>query len=411
MAESYPRLYALLLNQTPVELGVAQASLRPDEALVLLIPPTAAAGEQTGVVFVVTSEAASYSVINDLSGSLENQVASVRGMVASNDTSGTRLGHGQPSAPFDRSRAFALYRTLFGNNEAALRGKNRWLLAASGYLATTPFYALVMGEPPGSSATDVSPNSLRATAWLGLRRTLDILPSVSVLRDRAVVFPSRSAATYFGMGYEASGSIPVSDASRYLHGIAAHLGADRDSVVLGGAATETELYRRNIDGRLSAANTVVFDTRCQLTDEAASISNFGLRLALSRDTAEQPTSATDGFLNISEVTSLGLNAQVVVLSACDTLGLSEFESASLSRLEQAFIYAGAKSLLVSNHSATDAIGLRLTTATLQSVHRDGLDLPEALRAAMQSVFEDTSADNSGRSFAHPATWGRYTAVN
>jgi hypothetical protein len=62
----------------------------------------------------------------------------------------------------------------------------------------------------------------------------------------------------------------------------------------------------------------------------------------------QQTDTDDGYLSASEVASLKLDADWVILSACKTAAGTAQNAEALSGLARAFIYAGARALLVSH---------------------------------------------------------------
>ena len=62
----------------------------------------------------------------------------------------------------------------------------------------------------------------------------------------------------------------------------------------------------------------------------------------------QGSEADDGYLSASEIARLKLDADWVILSACNTAAGEAKGAAALSGLARAFFYAGARSLLVSH---------------------------------------------------------------
>src|SRR5437763_13049626 len=92
------------------------------------------------------------------------------------------------------------------------------------------------------------------------------------------------------------------------------------------------------------------------------------------------TAEDDGLLTASEVALLKLNADWVVLSACNTAAGDKPGAEALSGLARAFFYAGARALLVSHWSVDSQAATRLTTATFDNMKRDAkAGRAEALR--------------------------------
>ena len=70
-----------------------------------------------------------------------------------------------------------------------------------------------------------------------------------------------------------------------------------------------------------------------------------------------PAAGEDGFLHASEIVQLHLNADLVILSACDTgVGLVEGEE-GIAALSRAFLLAGAKAVVSTLWSINDAYSL------------------------------------------------------
>jgi len=344
-----------------------------------------------------------------------------------------------------RGRAWRFYERIFGAPEIAdlLAGKSRWLIAPQGPLASLPFAVLVTKQPQGD---DANPAALRATSWLGLTKTLAILPSVSALRVQRLHAPSAPAgsAPFFGVGdpaftgradRETRDATALSKASDYFRGAGADLarlatlprlpgtaaeirglaqsfGAGRDSYLLQLDATEAELRRRNASGALARAEVVAFATHGLLAGDFAFLAEPALALTppvLPAGTTVSPDN--DGLLTASEATALTLSARFVILSACTTAAGGAPDAEALSGLARAFFYAGAQSLLVSHYPVFDDAAQRLTVEAARIARAQGLRNPETMRQSMLALMRDASADAGGRSFAHPASWAPFAVLD
>jgi CHAT domain-containing protein len=115
----------------------------------------------------------------------------------------------------------------------------------------------------------------------------------------------------------------------------------------------------------------------------------------------------DGLLTASEVAQLKLNADWVVLSACNTIAGDKPGAEALSGLARAFFYAGARALLVSHWAVSSEAATRLTTSTFDRLKSNpNMGRAEALRQAMLAYLNDASSPRN----AYPALWGPFALI-
>jgi CHAT domain-containing protein len=110
-------------------------------------------------------------------------------------------------------------------------------------------------------------------------------------------------------------------------------------------------------------------------------------------------------LTASKVATLKLNADWVVLSACNTAaGDGTPDAGGLSGLARAFFYAGARSLLVSNWPVWSKAAVALTTGTFAELAKDPkIGRYEALRRAEMAMLDPKNPP----AFAHPLAWAPF----
>ena len=113
---------------------------------------------------------------------------------------------------------------------------------------------------------------------------------------------------------------PLPETADELCTIANEIGGAGRDVHLGARATESEVKTLSADGTLGNARVVQFATHGLLADETSRVANALDEPALLLTPPTTPTKEDDGLLTASEVSQLKLNADWVVLSACNTAG-------------------------------------------------------------------------------------------
>lgn len=122
-----------------------------------------------------------------------------------------------------------------------------------------------------------------------------------------------------------------------------------------------------------------------------------------------PDPTNDGLLTASEVAELRFNAPPIILSACDTAAGDEGGD-GFSGLTRAFLLAGARAILATHSPVVDEVGERITTTAVARL-KDSRDIAAALQEPMREEAADPSQDAQGESFAHPAVWAVYVAID
>jgi CHAT domain-containing protein len=115
-------------------------------------------------------------------------------------------------------------------------------------------------------------------------------------------------------------------------------------------------------------------------------------------------SAQGAMLTASEIAGLKLDADVVLLSACNSGGPGgSAPGESLSGMARSFFYAGARSLLVTHWDVNDKVTAVLVTAALAYAKADpGLGMAGALAAAQRRLLDKARTDVP--ELAHPFYW-------
>jgi CHAT domain-containing protein len=199
------------------------------------------------------------------------------------------------------------------------------------------------------------------------------------------------------------GQVPLPETADELCDVAQLIKADtaRD-IHLGARATEREVKRLSTIGELTNYRMVHFATHGALAGELKGTHEPGLILT-PPDTA---TEEDDGYLAASEIAGLKLDADWVILSACNTAAGGATNAEALSGLGRAFIYAGARSLLVSHWAVYSEATVKLITGAVREMSGDAkVGRAEAMRRSMLALIDKGSQEE-----AHPAFWAPFVVV-
>src|SRR5262249_22080614 len=129
--------------------------------------------------------------------------------------------------------------------------------------------------------------------------------------------------------------------------------------------------------------------------------------SLALSVPAKPTEDDDGLLKASEVAQLKLNADWVVLSACNTIAGEKPGAEALSGLARAFFYAGARALLVSHWAVASDAATRPTPQAFTVLTTDPTPgRAEAFRRTMLAYLADKSSPEN----AYPAVWGPFAVI-
>ena len=189
------------------------------------------------------------------------------------------------------------------------------------------------------------------------------------------------------------------DTADELEAIASRLGASRSEIYLRADATEAKLKR----APLSQYRIIYFATHGLVAGDVRGVSEPALALTLP----VTPTDQDDGLLTATEVAQLKLNADWVVLSACNTVAGAKPGAEALSGLARAFFYAGARALLVTHWAVASQAATRIAITTFEKLTA----APTQGRAeALQHAMLDFMQDRNNPANAYPALWGPFVII-
>ena len=287
--------------------------------------------------------------------------------------------------------------------------------------------------PPGVLVTDAPAKPSASlgehanVAWLAKKYAITVLPAASSLRALRQFARTPSSSEPFG-GFGAPvlsgnrgasrgkgiaalysrGAVadatevrklePLPESADELRAIALALKAPASSLRLGAAATERAVKEAD----LTRYRNLAFATHGLMAGDFRGLAEPALVLT----PPETGSALDDGLLTASEISQLKLDADWVVLSACNTAAPDGTPGAEgLSGLARAFFYAGARSLLVSHWSVASEATVALTTKMFEEAAK-GATKAEALRRSMLSLMTTPGKPH----YAHPAFWAPFVVV-
>jgi CHAT domain-containing protein/Tfp pilus assembly protein PilF len=407
--------FAELTQPRPVTLSTTQTLLSPGEALVLHV--TDAGGSH---LFFIRPDEVHYAQTRLDDGALTTAVAKLRRGL---DLLG--VGSLADLPAFDSGAAHDLYRGLLEPFAADLSGVEHLIFVPDRAMQNLPPALLLMtpADPVGPSG------DFKQLDFLVGHYAISVLPSISALRALRQ-FARRSGASdpFIGFGdpdFEGKADGPrgvsvdliyrnateidsralrrltrLPDTRAELRALAEAFGASQDVLYLGARASEAQV--KNTD--LARFRVITFATHGLIAGDFAGLAEPALALT----PPEAPSPTEDGLLTATEVAGLKLDADLVILSACNTAAPAGKPGAEgLSGLARAFFYAGSRTLLVSHWYVDSRATAWLTSGSVAALQRDpSLGSAEALRQSMLRLLDG----DRGALYAHPVFWAPFVAV-
>lgn len=379
--------YGALLRPLPVAIESVQGRLRPHEALIL-----SAATEEGLFTVAVTGKGMAI-------GQSPARRSAVRQWVKR-----IRSGLGPFHGAFDIEAARALHDAIFTPKIAALvTGAETLVVGADDILSAIPFSLLVTGMGEDG----------KTPHWLIEDKAIWVAPSLAALgqrdakgrpRDRFVGVgapqPTDSSPAAPSVDDEAPSLLPLVGAESELNQMAAILGRRSSLLLTGADATEARLRATP----LANLRVLAFATHGLVGGEYDQVGEPALLLSPAT-VGDDADSVNDGKLTASEAALLHIDADWVILSACDTAAGDRPNAAGYTGLARAFLFAGAHRVMASHWPVRDDASARLTVETVRGVER-GLDPAMALRRAMLKLMRDRRLPEAG----HPSTWAPFMLV-
>jgi CHAT domain-containing protein len=445
--------YADLVSPKPPSVEKIKASLASGEAMLSFY-----FGRETSFVWAVPKEGQiAFAAIPASSGEIAAKVNKLR------DALEPQAAMISDIPAFDIDLGYQLYSLLLKPVEAGWKQSNSLIVVTNGALGLLPLPLLPTAPSQIKTNDDPLFASYRDVPWLARTHAVTMVPSAAALltlRQLPPAKPSRKDLIAFGdplfskdqekeakaslqlasLNTSAATSGPAStnvtrglplkrrsspklegvdsaelamlprlpDTADELKSIALALKADPTEVLnLGKDANEGKV--RSMD--LSGFKILAFATHGLVPGELNGLTQPALALS----SPEVEGSSGDGLLTMEDILALKLDADWVILSACNT-GAGEGAGAeAASGLGRAFFYAGTRALLVTNWSVHSQSARELVTDLFKRQAADArLTRGEALRQAMMALADGPGFTNEqGKTefaYAHPLFWAPYSII-
>jgi CHAT domain-containing protein len=445
IARKFPD-YGNLTNPPPPNAAELQKLLNADEAMVSFY-----FGQYDSFIWVARKDApVQFARIKMTLGDLNAKVTKLREAL-------------EPQAamisdipPFDLKLASDIYDSLLKPTEATWKPAKNLIIVTNGALGLLPLSLLPTAPSEIKADDDPLFVSYRQVPWLARTHAVTLVPSASALQTLRKLPPgkqSRQELIAFGDPYfsqeqaneassqdnvkvaDLSGSnvtrgVPLRrrnspqldsansanlsmlprlpDTSDELKSIAVALQADPSKVLnLGKDANEQKVKTMDLSG----FKVIAFATHGLVPGELDGLTQPALALSAPG----LSNSDGDGLLTMEEILSLKLDADWVVLSACNTAAGAGAGAEAASGLGRAFFYAGTRALLVTNWSVHSQSARELVTDLFKRQADDPkLTRGEALRQAMMALADGSGyvgADGKTEfAYAHPLFWAPYSII-
>ncbi|MBU8544642.1 MULTISPECIES: CHAT domain-containing tetratricopeptide repeat protein [Roseomonadaceae] len=378
-------------------------------------------GEKEGLVQILLGPRFGYALALRADGGVLARRVALTEAEATALVGRVRAGIDQGAASFDMAAAQALHVALLAPLAAALEGADRLVVVPDGPLLSIPFGLLLTGP--------AEPADLRGAPWL--IRQFAIVHATS---PQALVTIRRGAPTsaapnpYIGFGdfeppsaAQLARSFPAdrcAEDARLASGLGRLPGTRAEveaaarflgtrSTLFGASFTAAAL--RNAD--LGSHRVVHLATHALLPGELSCVTEPAIVVSAPRGAAD----ANAALLRASEVLTLRLDADLVILSACNTAGPATGVAGAaggageaLSGLARSFFFAGARGLLVTHWPVADQAAA-FTVAYMMQRQQIGGDSATALRES-QLVLLNEAGVNLPAEFAHPFYWAGFAMI-
>ena len=425
-----PRAEAVLSPKT--DLAQVQAVLGPDEAYVRFI----FLDDGAGYAIVVRKAEARVVRLNLTEPRAARAVADLRGPMRAVGDIGVADRTSFDLPAFKLTRAAALYRDLFGSMSADLAGVDHLVIEPAGPLFGLPFAALLVRDPDKALLDrwiESRGADYRGAPWLARDKTLELSVGAAAFVRLRGVAPSKAPHALLAFADPTPAADPAAmalqvGAERAARGLTLISTGPADNVcaaeargILGFPALPDTLTEADAAARASGEDpALAVVSGSAFTDEAVSarrdladyrILLFATHAALPGQarcwpdpfliTTKAHDAASQGLLETGQIATLGLDANLVVLSACNTAA-GDSGGQALGGLAQSFLFAGSRAVIVSHWSIDSRATAGLIAGLFSAIgaHQGAGD---ALAQAERRLMDDPE-------LSHPYYWAAFTMV-
>lgn len=439
LSTDFPQYHELVAG-TSVSLGGIQSTLRDDEAAIAFFTSDAAC-----FVIAITRNDAVLHKIQKNGAEIADAVRAIRKSVEPETADEAEFAFGPASELFN-----ALIRPL----ARLVDEKSTWFVVADGKLDTIPLTLLLESDKLPNRRT-----SWREAAWVAKRHAVVTLPSLGALtlmrsnNYKQAVVPqallavadpklkppqqpeSRAINSQRGRFFRPNNLWSTRSADNTVTDIGKPIMAELTPTVPGkrladpnilrtlpslpDTADEARLIAETLGGGILLMQEDATEANLKKMDltkfrnllfathgaMASDLVDFG-EPALVMTPPLRASDEDDGLLAASEIAQLRMNADWVLLSACNTASTDGTPGAEgLSGLAKAFFYAGARNLLVSHWSVVSESTVLLTSGVFKNLANYPTE--GKARALQRSILE---LMDSNSAFQHPMYWAPFVLV-
>ncbi len=308
--------------------------------------------------------------------------------------------------------------SIFKNNIDEIR------ISADGIFYKLPFGALILKEtnavlnPPiymasrgiskQNSQTEKS-SGLDSILWLNHVYNVTYVPSIIKFKNKKNRLTKKfkflgigdpkfksSKLTYEGKNINLEKLVPLPSTREEIKMISDLFKKNDRKILIGENASE-EIFKKQL---LDKFNIIVFATHGFMTSELSPVSEPGLALS---NFGSQNTE--DGYLSSSEIISLNLEADWVLLTACNTFNTKDSDQNPFAGLASSFLSAGSDGVMSTLWPIETNSAKNFSISAVKKFKNDGFSRSQSLQKAQHELRKSKNLQ-----WLHPFYWAPYVNI-